>query len=158
MSPTSKQRRVAASPRRPPAESLALGAFRGLVKARVAQGVRSFPDLSLHIVVTFGDPSEFPEDRNYAYSAWDGETASIVFAPKVLEAPQEQRDALLRHELSHAFLQHAGLPHSERDCDAVAERIFGAPIYYDHRDVQTLNPRAPGARRPRPAYLPTGDE
>lgn len=141
-----------------PAKQRRQAAFEALVHERVAQAGGAFPDLSLRVSVSLGDPAEFPEDRNYAYSAWDGHTASIVFAPKVLDADPAQQDALLRHELSHAVLQHAGLPHSERDCDAAAERIFGAPLYYDHRDVQTLNPHAPGARRPRPAYLPTGEE
>lgn len=141
-----------------PAKQRRQAAFEALVRDRVAQVGAALPDLPLRVSVSLGDPAEFPKDRNYAYSAWDGHTASIVFAPKVLDADLAQQDALLRHELSHAILQHAGLPHSERDCDAVAERVFGAPLYYDYRDVQTLNPRAPGARRPRPAHLPTGEE
>lgn len=141
-----------------PAKQRLQAAFEALVRKRVTQAGAAFPDLPLRVSVSLGDPAEFPEDRNYAYSAWDGASASIVFSPKVLDADAEQQDALLRHELSHAVLQHAGLPHSERDCDDAAERIFGDPLYYDHRDVQTLNPRAPGARRPRPAYLPTGEE
>jgi hypothetical protein len=131
-----------------------LGAFESLIRRRLAQAHAAFPDLTLTVSLTLGDPAEFPAERNYAYSAWDGNKAQIVFAPKRLDADEAQQDALLRHELAHAILQHAGLDHSERDCDAVAERIFGAPIYYDARDVQTLNPDVFGAQRPRPAHLP----
>ena len=63
-------------------------------------------------------------------------------------------EGLLRHELAHAVLLHTGdLEHTERDADDVAEALFSSPLYYDEEDVQTTDPSAPGARRPRPFYL-----
>lgn len=111
----------------------------------------------LRVTLTIGDAEGFPKARDYAYSAWDGRISEIVFAPKVLSAKMARVDALMRHELAHAILQNAGLEHTEAECDAVAEKVFGDPIYYDADDVQTLDAHAPGARRPRPAYLPTGE-
>jgi len=111
----------------------------------------------LQATLTIGQDSLFPKPRDYAFSAWDGERSEIVFSPKVLSANLARVDALIRHELSHAILQHAGQEHTEAECDAVAERVFGDRIYYDAEDIQTINPKAPGARYPRPAYLPTGE-
>lgn len=130
--------------------------FMTLFEKRRQHAVSTQP--GLQVSAQIGDPSEFPKPRDYAYSAWDGEQALIVFAPKILRANQARQDALIRHELGHALLQSAGLDHSERECDAVAERIFGDKIYYDSDDVQTLNSRVAGATRPRPSYLPTGKE
>jgi len=63
-------------------------------------------------------------------------------------------EGLLRHELAHAVLLHTGdIEHTERDADDVAEALFGSPLFYDEEDVQTTDQSAPGARRPRPAYL-----
>ena len=130
--------------------------FMALFEKRRQHAVSVQP--GLQVSAQIGDCSDFPKPRDYAYSAWDGEQALIVFAPKVLKANKSRQDALIRHELGHALLQSAGLDHSERECDAVAERVFGDKIYYDSDDVQTLNPKARGARRPRPSYLPTGIE
>ena len=110
------------------------------------------PDLD--VVLEIGNPAEFPANRDYAYCAWDGEKARIVFAPKIHRADQPRQDALIRHELAHALLTSADLPHSERECDAVAEAIFGDLIYYDDEDVQTLT----GGARPRPRHLPNPRE
>jgi predicted SprT family Zn-dependent metalloprotease len=112
---------------------------------------------ALQVTLHIGQESEFPKNRDYAYSLYTDNRANIVFAPKVLHASRDRQDALIRHEIAHAVLQSAGLDHSERECDAAAERIFGLPIYYDAEDVQTINPKAPGAHRPRPDYLPRGD-
>lgn len=108
----------------------------------------------LRVILIVGKKSHFPRKRNYAYSAWDGEVAAIVFSPKIHFASKDTQDALIRHELSHALMQTLGIDHTERECDELAERVFGDKIYYDKDDVQTLDPDAPGARRPRPAYLP----
>jgi hypothetical protein len=108
-------------------------------------------------MLAIGDAGDFLKARDYAYSAWDGRISEIVFAPKVLSAEMARADALMRHELAHAILQNAGLEHTEAECDAIAEKVFGDPIYYDADDVQTLDAHAPGARRPRPAYLPRGE-
>lgn len=69
-------------------------------------------------------------------------------------ADDSRVEGLLRHELAHAVLLHTGdTEHTERDADDVAEALFGSPLFYDADDVQTTDPSAPGARRPRPAYL-----
>ena len=130
--------------------------FQKLFENRRQQAVFTQPGLSVSGEI--GDASDFPEPRDYAYSAWGGGRALIVFAPKILRANTARQDALIRHELGHALLQSAGLEHSEAECDAVAERVFGDLIYYDSDNVQTLNANAKGARRPRPAHLPTGME
>lgn len=126
--------------------------FRDLFNERREQvrGIR--PDLRIELGI--GDSAEFPANRDYAYCAWDGEKARIVFAPKIRQADRSRQDALIRHELAHALLTSADLPHSERECDAVAEAIFGDLIYYDDDDVQTLV----GGSRPRPPYLPNPSE
>lgn len=93
--------------------------------------------------------------RAYAYCTDlpDGSFA-IHVAPKMDEADDSRIDGLMRHELSHAVLLYTGdLEHTERDADEIAEELFGAPLYYDQDDVQTTDPSAPGARRPRPDYL-----
>lgn len=82
----------------------------------------------------------------------------IGVAPKIAQVDDFCLEALLCHELAHAVLLNAGNDtHTERDADACAEREFGVRIYYDNLDVQTTNPFAKGARRPRPAYLDDAD-
>lgn len=113
------------------------------------------PDL--RVVLHWGHPSEFPKNRDFAYCFyWEGR-AHIIMAPKMEHQPAARQDGLLRHELAHALLLHRGQAHTEAECDATAERVFGAPLYYDRDDVQTTDPNAPGARRPRPSHLPRGD-
>ncbi len=130
-------------------------AFVALFRARFEQAKAICP--ALQAALHMGEPSEFPKNRDYAYSLYTNGRAHIVFAPKVLHAHRSRQDALIRHELAHAVLQNAELDHNERECDATAERIFGDFIYYDAEDIQTLDAQAPGARRPRPDYLPRGD-
>lgn len=109
----------------------------------------SLPAVTLRV----GRSAEFPKKRNYAYCMQmrDGQL-TIVCAPKMRRAPPHRVDALLAHELGHAILLDAGRPdHSEREADAVAERVFGVRISYDKDDVQTLRRGV----RPRPARLDT---
>ena len=124
--------------------------FKRLFEKRLRELLLAQP--ALEITMKIGKASEFPKRRDYAYSAWNGERAQIVFAPKISRASTNRQDALIRHELSHALLQSAELNHNERECDAVAERIFGDRIYYDSENVQTLNEQ--NSRRPRPTHLP----
>lgn len=118
---------------------------------------REMPGLVVHL--TIGSPREFPAVRDYAYCGYDDgtEEAEIVVAPKILSAGKHRQEGLLRHELAHAYLMAQDLRHSERDCDRVAEELFGDPIYYDRQDVQTTSKRE-AARRRRPSHLPTGLE
>lgn len=113
------------------------------------------PDLD--VTLKIGKASEFPAKRDYAYCASDGDKAVITVAPKMLRAPAHRQTALLRHELAHAYLMAHDLDHTERECDAVAERLFDAPIYYDADLVQTVR-KASAKHRRRPSHLPTGEE
>lgn len=99
-----------------------------------------------------GEASEFPKARNMAYCHHDDETRNltIVVAPKMLRANIDRIEGVLRHEFGHALLFFSGhFKHGERDADALAEQVFGLPIYYDRETVQTIR----GGTRPRPAYL-----
>jgi Zn-dependent peptidase ImmA (M78 family) len=125
--------------------------FKRLFQKRLREAVSAQPGLRVSLVI--GDPGDFPKPRDYAYSAWDGKKATIVFAPKIYHAPRPQQEALIRHELSHALLQTANLEHSERECDALAEQIFGDKLYYDAADIQTLDPDQ-GVYTIRPHWLP----
>jgi len=103
--------------------------------------------------IALGDAEEFPAARNMAYTTRDQRgDILVVVAPKLVVCGDVDRiEGVLRHEFGHAALWHLDRPkHSERDADAVAEDLFGAPIYYDREDVQTL---AKGTR-PRPSHLP----
>lgn len=113
-------------------------------------------DLAVSLV--FGSSSDFPAKRDYAYCSWDPAKgkATITVAPRIVRAGRPRALALLRHELAHAFLMAQELPHTERECDEVAERLFGAAIYYDADDVQTTD-AVRAAHRHRPAHLPTGE-
>jgi len=107
----------------------------------------------LKVEMGMGPAGDFPAERDYGYCLSDGKNALIVFAPKILKAPKAQADALMRHELAHAYLIAAKLSHSERECDSVAQHLFGDPIYYDEKDVQTLD-RSKAKSFLRPTYLP----
>ena len=97
--------------------------------------------------------------RAFAFCEDHGEGGAfrIAIAGKLNDpdlADDSRVDGILRHELAHAVLLHGGdTEHTERDADEVAEALFGSPIFYDEDDVQTTDPSAPGARRPRPEYL-----
>lgn len=94
--------------------------------------------------------------RAFAFCEDHGEGGAfrIAIAGKLNDADDSRVEGILRHELAHAVLLHGGdTEHTERDADEVAEALFGSPIFYDEDDVQTTDPSAPGARRPRPEYL-----
>lgn len=105
-----------------------------------------------YVALDVGEAREFPKRRNMAYCmGGKGGDLCIVVAPKLANCGDLDRiEGVLRHEFGHAALWHLGRDHSERDADAMGERLFGAPIYYDSEEVQSL---APGVR-PRPAHLP----
>jgi hypothetical protein len=121
---------------------------------RIAQ--REVPDLRVDLFL--GTASDYPRARDFAACGLSQGRIFILVAPKMLNQPAARQEGLLRHELAHAVLVHRGIEHTEAECDAEAERLFGDPLYYDAEDVQTIDPKAPRARRPRPSYLPRGDE
>lgn len=116
-----------------------------------------YPSLACTIEVdeSAGERGGHACTRAYAFCEdLDDGSFRIAVAHKMNEADDSRIEGLLRHELAHAVLLHGGdLEHTERDADEVAEALFGSPLYYDEDDVQTTDPSAPGARRPRPAYL-----
>lgn len=145
-----------------------------------AQAQEACPGLAVRLVV---DPSAGKRGgrscaRAYAYCTCDprkkqtpvkrgpgrprkrktGEAFIVAVAPKIEEADDGRLEALLCHEIAHAVLLHHGYDeHTERDADLCAEQLFGISIYYDVEDVQTTDPMAKQARRPRPYYLDDED-
>jgi hypothetical protein len=110
---------------------------------------------AVRVTLRTGPAADFPARRDYAYcQKVDEDHAQITVAPKFARATRDRQRGLLAHELAHGALLCAGLDHTEAETDAVAEHIFGRPIYYDADDVQTWDSTAPGALRPRPRYLP----
>ena len=124
-----------------------------------------YPSLSCTIEVdeTAGERDGKACSRAFAFCEDHGEGGAfrIAIAGKLNDpdlADDSRVDGILRHELAHAVLLHGGdTEHTERDADEVAEALFGSPIFYDEDDVQTTDPSAPGARRPRPEYLDDED-
>ena len=108
--------------------------FLGVIKKRYG----SFPSVRLEV----GFASEFPEDRDFAYTAQDINGAlSIVVAPKLAHETPERKEGVLLHEFGHAILMAAGKAHSEADADDMALTVFGIPIFYDEAlDAQTTDP------------------
>ncbi len=117
-----------------------------------------------HVRLLLGHPDDYPHKRNCAMCMYldtkDGRLIDIFVAPKVLKMNAGRQEGLLRHELGHAVEFHLGvdrihqwmpnLPAGvERRADAVAERLYGAPIHYDRDLIQTIN----RGTRPRPAHL-----
>ncbi len=125
--------------------------------ALLASVQEQYPSLRCTIEVdeSAGERGGHACTRAYAFCEdLDDGAFRIAVAGKLNDADDSRIEGLLRHELAHAVLLHTGdLEHTERDADDVAEALFSSPLYYDEEDVQTTDPSAPGARRPRPAYL-----
>lgn len=99
-----------------------------------------------------GHPSQFPADRDFAYTTDATRPLRIVFAPKLEEQPLSRIEGVILHELGHAYRMLRGdNTHAERTADRVAERLFGVDIRYDAARVQTTGR---GRYRRRPASLP----
>ena len=116
-----------------------------------------------HVRLLLGHASDYPHKRNCAMCMYldtpKGRQIDIFVAPKVLRMNTGRQEGLLRHELGHAieFYLEGDLPHFmpglppgvERRADAIAERMYGSPIYYDRDLIQTTS----GGTRPRPTHL-----
>ena len=97
-----------------------------------------------------GFESEFPNDRDYAYTYEVDGHLIVVFAPKMLKASEDRIKAIMRHEIGHAiFMSKGNHHHSEQQVDDLAERLWGDRLYYDHQDIQTLR----RGQYPRPKHL-----
>lgn len=112
-----------------------------------------------------GHSIHFESPRGFATTTTDGTVANVRFSTKVLGVPLLRVDAIVRHELGHVIdalvptmdlddWARAGgvwLPSTpERRADAIAELVWGDPIYYDEELVQTLDNTG---TRPRPEHL-----
>jgi len=125
-----------------------------LFREALATFHRTYPTVDVDL--RLGRAGDFPEPRDYAYCEKTGDNrARITLAPRFAAADEGRQRGILMHELAHAALLTAGLPHTEAETDRVAEHIFARHIYYDRDDVQTIR-KVDGARRSRPAYLPAG--
>lgn len=142
-------------------------AYRLLVKqAQACLDARYRPNFVPKLRIIAPDPAHFPAPRNFAFCYTD--TGDITIADDLLDHPRDRWEAILQHEIGHAFEffltrelgKREGLATlaiipgvrgsgPERRADAVAEYIFGDPISYDAEDVQTLGP----GTRPRPLRL-----
>lgn len=107
----------------------------------------------------------FDTPRGYAVTFLRGDrTCKLRFSDKIFKAPGHRIDGVLRHELGHvvdmsvpapklnewAKRRHVRLPSTiERRADAVAEAIWGSPIYYDSDLVQSTSTGV----CPRPVHL-----
>jgi hypothetical protein len=120
------------------------------------------PDFRVRLLL--GHPGDYPHKRNCAMCMYldtpNGRQIDIFVAPKVLRMNKGRQEGLLRHEFGHAVEFHLGtdqlhawmpnLPSGgERRADAVGERLYGDPIFYDRDLIQTTT----GGTRPRPVHL-----
>lgn len=112
-----------------------------------------------------GDYPHFHTKRGYAVTFHiDAKTCSVRVAPKMCLASPDRVDGVLRHELGHVvdltvpadkldkWAQSRGVrlpPSIERRADAVAEAVWGSPIFYDRDLVQSTEQGV----APRPVHL-----
>jgi hypothetical protein len=112
-----------------------------------------------------GESPHFSSARGYATTIVKSRSDFYLnFSDKVTAASPERLDALVRHELGHVvdFASDAKVLDAwaaargvrlartpERRADTICEAVWGAPIFYDKEDVQTLRPGV----SPRPARL-----
>jgi hypothetical protein len=155
-----KLRRLAGHRENPHAETSPSNRVQACFDALLSLVQEQYPSLSCTIEVdeSAGERGGEACARAYAFCEdLDDGSFRIAVAGKMNDASttdDSRVEGLLRHELAHAVLLHGGdLEHTERDADEVAEALFGSPLYYDEDDVQTTDPSALGARRPRPEYL-----
>ena len=94
-----------------------------------------------------------------------GGRLSMAFAPKIVQAPHERQDGIVRHEIGHvvdtvmdttalkAWTKSIGvtLPpkrQGELRADAIALAIWGEPLIYDEDTVQCAGTSCQGGPRP----------
>jgi len=97
--------------------------------------------------------------RTVAACSGDGRT--IWLSPRLKTFDLLRQQALIAHEFGHAVQGFygdvvTGDDDIERDADKVAEIAMKKPLFYgmiEGRLIQTFDPRAPDATRPRPLGL-----
>lgn len=111
------------------------------------------------------DPYVHDTPRHFAMTGKDkGGQVCVIVAPELNDESPNVIRGVIRHELGHAvqFLKRT-MPKKgtktlskydaiERNADRIAEKLFGAKIYYDKRGVEVSGPGARGTR-PRPKGL-----
>lgn len=110
-----------------------------------------------HVVVAMSIDAWDAGKRTVAATSADG--LRMWLSPRLETFDEERQYALLAHEFGHAVQGLYGTKTrstdaSEREADAIAEKVMGAPLYYasvDGRLIQTFRPR--GGVRPRPLGL-----
>ncbi len=109
----------------------------------------------LDVIVVEGDIKDFPHDRDFAMSIYVSEDKPIIlkYSPKLLHEDYGTIWGIIRHEIAHIwfFTQGDIIDHTERQTDRKAEELFGTPIFYDSKYVQTIYP---SKYTIRPHHLP----
>jgi hypothetical protein len=110
------------------------------------------------------DPKVHDTERHYAETGKNGRgQVWVTVAPSLGLLPMTKIVGVIRHELGHAAIFHGFEPRVrgktarlaqydrvERQADRVAEKLSGAKIYYDAKNIEVAGPGARG-KRPRPA-------
>jgi hypothetical protein len=139
----------------------------GLLGRRWAETRNALGPLLVGVDLTWalGDYPHFRTKRGYGVTFHKGPRyCHLLFAKKMLRAPEHRVDGILRHELGHvvdltvdpaelnrwAAARGTRLPSTvERRADAVAEAIWRSAIKYDTDLVQSTTTGV----FPRPAHL-----
>jgi hypothetical protein len=128
-----------------------------LLQQRWTEACQKCPELGgVQVSWDFGESAHFSSARGFATTKTDGTQFWLTFARKIEQQSQARTDAIIRHEIGH-IVDLSGVvalpPHFpltiERRADAIAEFVWGDPIYYDVHDVQSLE----AGVRPRPPHL-----
>ena len=93
-------------------------------------------------------------NRNFAYTELsDTNKIKVVVASKLFTQNRTTISAIMAHEFGHVVLFIMGkLDHTEREADAMAEKIFKNKIYYDSSGIQCYR----SGTRPRPDWIDEG--
>ncbi len=94
-------------------------------------------------------PCPLPPCAPRDYACADLSTGEITVSRRILDRPAASVRALLRHELGHLADPRPQARNAEARADRIAQQVGGVPIRYGADLVQTLDPAAPFARRPR---------
>lgn len=131
-----------------------------------AQARAQVPPGAVELTWDLGDYEHFHKPRGFAVTFnWGEPHCHLRMSPKILSAPVDRVDGIIRHELGHvldltrpaegldrwARSRGVKLPHTpERRADAIAEAVWRSPIYYDEDLLVQSTTRGIA---PRPAHL-----
>jgi hypothetical protein len=141
--------------------------FQHLLTLRWSEACRAvgLDPQSIRITWDVGDYPHFQQPRGYAVAMNNGnDTYHLLFAEKILRAPNHRADGLVRHEIGHildflfepreldrwAVERGVKLPSTpERRADSIAEAVWGQKLKYDADTVQSTR----YGSSPRPTHL-----